>query len=314
MRCPFLREAQVKYCQGAPIKKMIARLPNGLGIERCSSNEYLNCPSLKQHQEEHPQQARCPFLQESLVQYCAASSVTKYVPYSEASIIRCGNDGHRYCDLYLSIAAPNQAGGTNESGQTNIVDGIQLPAGREYSLNHLWLDRSGDGMCHIGVDGFLTKIFQRIDAVSFLPSSSSSLPTVVLTVRGVDLQLMFPLPLNVTRVNSYLRADVQKLISHPYSAGWLYEGTMLETNVSVSPAVSTPLVRGGAAVQWMKNEVSHLSEFIHDRIIPNQGLDHSVMMDGGIVHSDFLDHCNRQELLHLFNEFFSPYSNWRKTT
>jgi glycine cleavage system H lipoate-binding protein len=209
---------------------------------------------------------------------------------------------------------PSYAGDSSDPEQESAVEGIQLPVSLAYSRNHMWLDHADDGMCHIGVDAFLTRIFQRIDAVNFLPSSSSVLPTVVLTVHGVDLQLVFPIPLNVTRVNSYLRADLQKLISHPYSAGWLYEGTLFETDSSASPALSTSMMRGDEAVRWMENEVRHLSDFIHDQIIPNQSLDQPVMMDGGIVHSDFINHLNRQELLQLFNEFFSLNANWRKTT
>jgi glycine cleavage system H lipoate-binding protein len=313
MRCPFLREAQVKYCQGSAIKKMIASMPHETLNERCSSKDYVNCPSLKQHREEHPQQTRCPFLQESLVQYCSASSVTKYVPYSESSIIRCGNDGHRYCDLFLSLAAPNNVGASNEIAQETNGDSIHLPAHLTYSMNHMWLDQANDGMCHIGVDAFLTQIFQRIDAVNFLPSDSSAHPTFVLTMHGVDVQLVFPVPVNVTKVNSYVRADLQKLVSHPYSTGWLYEGTLLDSNSSQSPALAPTMVRGEEAVQWMKREVRHLSEFIHDQIIPNQNIGQLVMMDGGAVHPDFLSHLTRKELLHLFNEFFSPYANWRKT-
>jgi glycine cleavage system H lipoate-binding protein len=309
MRCPFLREAQVKYCQGSAIKKMIARMSNDIVHEKCSSKDYVNCPSLKQHHEEQPQQTRCPFLQESLVQYCAASSVTKYVPYSESSIIRCGNDGHRYCDLFLSVAAPNKIGALKETVQENRVDGINLPANLSYSTNHMWLDQADDGMCHIGVDAFLTRIFHSIDAINFLPSNSSGLSTIVLTMYGVDLQLVFPIPVNVTRVNSYLRADLQKLTSQPYSAGWLYEGTLLEANSSKSSNPASNMLRGDEAIKWMKCEICHLSEFIHDQIIPNQVASQPVMMDGGVVHPDFLKHLNKQELLLLFNEFFSSYTN-----
>ena len=117
IRCPFLREAQVKYCQGSAIKKMIVRTENNPDDERCSSGEYVHCPSLKQHHEEYSPGTRCPFLQESLVQYCSASSVVKFIPYSESSIIRCGNDAHRYCDLFLSLAATNDAGAGGASGE-----------------------------------------------------------------------------------------------------------------------------------------------------------------------------------------------------
>jgi glycine cleavage system H lipoate-binding protein len=313
MRCPFLREAHVKYCQASAIKKMIVRMQNNPIDEKCSSSNYTTCPSLKQYHEEYPQRTRCPFLQESLVQYCSASSMPKYVPYSESSIIRCGNEGHRYCDLFLSIAATNDVGAAGEPGQGTTVNGIHLPAGLSYSTNHMWLDQSVGGMCYVGVDEFLSRIFQHIDTLNFLPSNNSHLQTVVLTVHGVDLQMVFPIPMNVTRVNSYLRADVQKLISHPYSLGWLYEGTLIEAISDTSPSTTSPMVQGEEAVQWLKSEVHHLSEFIHNQIIPNQGSEQTVMMDGGIVRHDFLEHLNKQELLHLFNEFFSKNSLWSKT-
>jgi glycine cleavage system H lipoate-binding protein len=313
MRCPFLREAQVKYCQGSAIKKMIVRMQNIAVDERCSSNNYINCPSLKQYHEEYSQRSRCPFLQESLMQYCSASSVTKYVPYSESSIIKCGGDSHRYCDLFLSLAATNDFGAANETVRETMVENIHLPADLAYSNNHMWLDQSADGMCHVGVDAFLTRIFQRIDAINFLSPSNSHIQTVVLTVRGIDLQLVFPIPITIARVNSYLRADLQKMISHPYSSGWLYEGRLLETNSSKSLSPESNMLRGDEAVKWMKSEVQHLSEFIHNQIIPNQVADQPVIMDGGVVHSDFINNLNKQELIHLFNEFFSPYINWRKT-
>ena len=312
MRCPFLREAQVKYCQASAIKKMIVRMHNDPVGERCSSNEYNNCPSLKQYHQENSPRSRCPFLQESLVQYCSASSITKYVPYSESSIIRCGNDGHRYCDLFLSVAATNDAGVASKTAQETIVDGIHLPVGLAYSTNHMWLDQSDDGICHIGVDAFLTRIFHCVEAINFLPSSNSHLQTVVLTLRGVDLQLVFPIPITIARVNSYLRADVQKLISHPYSLGWLYEGTLIDADSDKASPTSS-MVRGDEAIQWMKGEIQHLSEFVHNQILPDQLSDQPVMMDGGAVRSDFVNYLHNQELIHLFNEFFSPYINWRKT-
>jgi glycine cleavage system H lipoate-binding protein len=313
MRCPFLREAQVKYCQGSAIKKMIVRMHSDTLEERCSSSKYVNCPSLKQYHEENSQQSRCPFLQESLMQYCSASSVTKYVPYSESTIIRCGNDGYRYCDLFLSVAATNEDGTLDDNVQKTIVDGIQLPTGLAYTSNHMWLDLSANGMCHIGVDGFLTRVFPGVDAISFLPSSNSHLQTVVLTVHDVDLHLAFPFPVNVTRVNSYLRVDVQKLVSRPYGAGWLYEGSLVDVNSFESAFALSNVFRGADAIQWMRSEVHHLSEFIHNRIIPSQFTGQPVMMDGGVVQSDFFKHLTKQELLQIFNEFFSPYFNRRKT-
>jgi hypothetical protein len=106
MRCPFLREAQVKFCQVAPSRKMILRIPVQGVHEKCSSADYVTCSAAKEYHEEIPNQDRCPFLQESLMQYCAAAPVIKLLPYSESILSRCGNHDHLCCEVYLSMADP----------------------------------------------------------------------------------------------------------------------------------------------------------------------------------------------------------------
>ena len=108
MRCPFLREAQVKFCQVAPARKMIPRIPV-LGVhEKCNSADYMTCPAAKEYHEVVPNQDHCPFLQESLMQYCEAAPVIKFLPYSESILSRCGNDDHLRCEVYLSMADPER--------------------------------------------------------------------------------------------------------------------------------------------------------------------------------------------------------------
>jgi hypothetical protein len=109
MRCPFLREVQVKFCQASPFRKMIVRLPEPTDGERCSSADFHGCPAAKQCCEDRPSFSRCPFLQESLVQFCAAASVAKYIPYSDLPGSCCGNGEHSHCGLYRSIACPEES-------------------------------------------------------------------------------------------------------------------------------------------------------------------------------------------------------------
>lgn len=312
MRCPFLREAQVKYCQASPFRKMIVRVPNDQTIERCSSADYRNCPSLKQHHEDHPQLARCPFLQESLVQYCAASAVTKFIPYSESSIIRCGNDNHRFCELYLSVAAPADVGGTGIRAGTRrslaTVEDIQLPEGISYSANHCWLDRSTEGTCHVGIDGFFSRLLDRVDAVSYLTTRGTTLPTAVVTVHGIDFQLIVPIRMTITNINTSLRSDPSRLTVDPFGSGWLFEGRQEDD----PPGNIEPLIRGSEAIVWMKRECEHLSDFFHNTLLPEHSSTQPTMADGGSVHSNALHFLDRNELLQLFNEFFSPYASWRK--
>ncbi len=314
MRCPFLREAQVKYCKASAVKRMIVRMPAEAVDERCSTSEYETCPSLIQLHEDHPSHSHCPFLHESLVQYCAASPVTKYIPHSESTITRCGNDNHHYCDLYVSIAAPEQnEDGHGDSRASN--DSIPLPRRLAFTSNHFWLDQADDGTCHIGIDGFLATLFHKIDKVNFITTKGISTPIVVVTAHGVDLQFVFASPVNITGVNSYLRTDPDKVLTHPYSSGWLFEGTLSESsNGNAKESFVRELLRGDEATQWMSKEVDHLSDFLHNTILPNHATAEPMMADGGVAAADFVDHLEHAELLHLFNEFFSPFAHWRNAS
>ena len=112
---------------------------------------------------------RCPFLQESLCQYCSAASVVKYVPYSDASVTRCGTSAHRYCDLLLTmqnprlltphdVIAPEIDSNEEDSSGYWLVDGTQTVGWLFYSSNHMWADVDEDRICHIGVDAFLAEV------------------------------------------------------------------------------------------------------------------------------------------------------------
>lgn len=105
MRCPLLREAQVRFCTASPYRKLIVRLPVKPEQERCSCAEYVHCPSARQHFEERPSADHCPFLQESLMQYCGAAAIPKYIPYSEAVASRCSGDGHCQCVAFAARAS-----------------------------------------------------------------------------------------------------------------------------------------------------------------------------------------------------------------
>ena len=100
MRCPYLMDTRVKCCRVSGIKKMIARTPMQADLEKCSSEDYASCTVARQHGATTATESRCPFLEESQAQYCAAAAVTKFVPYSDAAFSRCGGEDHRTCELY----------------------------------------------------------------------------------------------------------------------------------------------------------------------------------------------------------------------
>ena len=314
MRCPFLREAQVKFCQASPFKKLIVRLPEQTGGERCSSPDYRECPAAKQHHEERPSLAHCPFLHESLVQYCTAASVAKYIPYSESSISRCGTDSHRYCQLYSSIA---QNGGDAEAqrpgGRPDPPDVLRLPPHLYVTANHLWLDAGEDGTLHIGLDGFLASVLGGADQISYLSDKGAGRPGIVLTVRGVDLTFLFPREIMIKGVNTTLRTHPERLFVDPFTQGWLFEGTeMRGPNGGGPPRVFEGLLHGEDAAAWMRSETRRLAQLLHEFASKHaSGSPFPLAADGGGADTGAVRHLSRPEILRLYNDFFSPHAELR---
>ena len=292
---------------------MIVRTEENAENEKCSSSAYVNCPAMKQHREEIPIQSHCPFLQESLVQYCSASSLTKFIPYSESLLTRCGSDSHQYCDVYLSLADPKSLrspGASNDPAKEYFVEGIKVPPQLAFSANHMWLDRSDDGLCHVGVDAFLGRVFGQIERLNFVTTKGYNRPTLAFTVRGIDLQLVFPNSLLLTGINSSLRINPEKLNTDPYTHGWMFEGIedKAQSNNKRSE-VEAGLLRGKQALEWMRSELFRIGEFVRQHV---QGQPVLMMTDGGELGSDIVHHLTREDISHLYNEFFSPYLNRSK--
>ncbi|OGU32421.1 MAG: hypothetical protein A2X67_14285 [Ignavibacteria bacterium GWA2_55_11] len=307
MRCPLLREAQVKFCRASAYTKLIVRTTDTSNNERCSTEAWSRCLAAKQHKEEHPSVARCPFLQESLVQYCSGAPISKYVPYSDAKIARCTDDRHKYCDVFAELASGEGSPKRTPSGESDRhVDifhkALEIPDDVWLSPNHLWLSASADGYWHIGIDAFLAGVLGRVDRLGFPTSRGVQHPAAVLTIRDIDLHLVFPSPLQITESNSHLRASTDRITEEPYVGGWLLEGKWATTD---SPTAG--LRTGESARTWMIHEIKRLTEFVqHKNALSTQRLN-----DGGIVAVGVAQHLDRQDVLGLYNEFFCPHASWR---
>jgi glycine cleavage system H lipoate-binding protein len=298
VRCPFLREEQVKSCQVAPFRKSLAR-SNARGEgELCTSAEHRSCPALRESHEAHPDASRCPFLRESLVQFCAASRRPTYVPWSESPDLRCAHDGHRYCELFLAAAGARgpalPSTDPDESG-TAVVDGLPLPGWLFYADNHMWLDAGDDGLCHLGVDAFLTRLIGTVERLTFLTVKGDVRPAVVLTVGGVDLTLVFSQHMPLVAANTRLRSALEHLALDPYGLGWLFTAR--------SDASRPGLRHGRAARDWMASEVGRLGTVVHELLLhPRAGV--AAPADGGRPAPGFLRHLERDDVLRLFAAFF----------
>jgi glycine cleavage system H lipoate-binding protein len=310
VRCPFLREEQVKSCQAAPFRKSLARsAATGQG-ERCTSADHASCPVAPRAREAHPDASRCPFLRESLVQFCAASPRPTYVPWSESPDLRCAHDGHRFCELFLAAAGAAARGPAlpcpdhPEESETAVVDGVPVPGWLAFSDNHLWLDEGDDGLCHVGVDAFLARMVGSVERLTFLTVRGEVRPAVVLTVRGVDLTLVFPRALPLVAANTRLRSSLDRLTGDPYGLGWLFTARWNEgRRARPEPPLDAGLRRGRAAREWMRSEVHRLNAVVHDRLIP-RSLGMALPADGGDVAPGFLRHLDHEDVLRLFAAFF----------
>lgn len=281
MTCPFLREAQVKFCRTAAVRKLIPLSLAAKTGEKCGSAEHTSCAVFREQQpEDAGSTGACPYLRESLMQYCGAAPVARFVPYSESLISRCGNDGYRYCELYLGMAHPALG---------EPADGLAVPDWLRYSANHMWLDVTEDGFCHAGIDAFLSRAVGKVDRISYVWQKGVRRPSAVLTVNGMDLEVVFPNAFNLTGCNLYLRADPSRLASEPYTGGWMFEGTPL-------PGTTDGLVQGAAARGWMEREKQRINEFLQQQS--------GCTADGGEPARGVLRGLEREQALALYHEFF----------
>ena len=221
MNCPFLRDAHVRSCAAAPVRKLLMQTAPA-AEERCSTPEYVRCPVYRDHLAASPvgNAEQCPFLHESGVQYCAAAALPVFVPSSETTVTACGAASFRYCDVYLQRAHQVSTGGP-------AVDGIPFPDHLRYTPNHMWIDLGEDGSWRIGVDGLFAHAIGSVDAVAYLTRPPGrTRPSAVISTRGADLHLTFPRVVPLAACNHHLHAYSDRIVSAPYGAGWLFGGNV----------------------------------------------------------------------------------------
>ena len=325
MRCPFLREAQTKFCRVSAFRKMIVREPGQADNDRCFTPDHAGCPAYTAHADHNAGSGQCPFLQEAHIQYCGAASIAKYVPYSEAVLSQCGTDSHNYCELFLSLAQPDHnhlpdpcadpSSADPARCQEHLVDGVHVPGWLWYSPNHMWLDVSDHGIVHIGVDGFLAGMLGEIEGVSFATTQGVCRPAVFLSVRGIDLQLVFPRQVNISHPNAALSTHRDRLLTDPYTRGWLFEGEIETSGSQYShPPVLDGLVTGAQAVAWMREEVRRATLWAHRMSCHADAHAGVLMADGGSMQAGLVQLLQREQALQLFNDFFSPLASWQESS
>ncbi len=311
MRCPYLKDALVKYCRVSAFKKMILQAPGQAKQERCSTSAYRECSLVQERGRDVLFQSCCPYLQESSARYCSAAPLTKFIPSSDAEISPCLSESHRYCEFYLG-AGP--AAGLAQrlpietrAAQAEVtafcpetIGGIEIPSRLYYSSNHMWLDVNEGGVCHVGLDAFWTRVFGTVEQLSFQTTKGPDFPTAVITVYGIDLHMVFPNRLFVVRTNAALRSKPEKLSSAPYTLGWMFEGKDLEPGQACAG-----LIHGAPARPWVERELHRLSSFLEGRLFTLPPVERKGALKGRGRAGRSRD-LRREDVVELFNEFFVP--------
>ena len=157
----------------------------------------------------------------------------------------------------------------------------------------MWLDVTDDGACHAGIDAFLSRALGHVERITYVWQQGQHRPTAVITADGVDLEVVFPNPLLLTNCNLYLRADPSRLTAEPYTGGWLFEG-MPEPDTTRRPDA------GRRSAPWMEQEQHRMNEFLQTPSRRARGRWRTVRRRPGAPS------CERDQMLALFHEFFSP--------
>ena len=272
MGCPFLREGRARYCNAAPVRKLILDGAGAAEGGRCASSAYRGCALVRQ---DFAEASQCPHLEHIHVQYCGASPVAPLVPFSE-SLSRCSGGGYRYCESYLALARPHKT--------------VEPPPDLLFTPNHLWLAIGEEGLCHIGIDAFTAHIARTIDAITFVTPAGTRRPAVALQINGVEWPITFPNPMLIQAVNTHLQIHPQRAADDPYGAGWLFEGWEIPERTRAG------LIGGPTATAWMAEEQKRLSRFINDQ--------EHIAGDGGEAVGGVARLLPRPSVVALFHKFF----------
>lgn len=300
MRCPFLSEAMVRSCERSPGRAVPLPTHESATDALCLSSHYQDCAVARDALgQDGTGRSRCPLLRERLVQYCDAASPRTYVPYIHGLNSRCVSDAFRYCSLYLQRAS----GLRHRPPHSVVVDQVVVAIDRWYAPEHFWIDAGELGTDHIGVDGFVTRLFDRIDAVHFVSGRGLGQPHVVLVGGGVCLELVLPERVEILETNVHLKTRPADLLADPYRAGWLYQVRGAEAHPRSASARG--LIPGEDAPLWMKDELSRIDAFVHDTLLPGRAGDVATICDGGRVADGLLTHLDEGERAQLSARFFA---------
>ena len=291
MKCPYLRESWVKFCQAAPFKKVIEQTSDN-AVDLCTSAAFSACAAFRERGGS-ASPPPCPFLQESRAHVCSHDPSVRLVPCSDQVLSRCVTTNHRYCATYLAAArGPHES--LDRSG--DLLAG--MPSNFLFTRNHMWLDVSNEHDCHIGLDALLTRVLGRVDKLTFMMSQGEQRPSLVLTTHGVTLHMVFPNPMRITCSNAQVRVNPDRILTDPYGSGWLFEGTE-----PGGTDIRSGLLSGENARIWMWQEAQRVTEIIQRASAEGRNAT-MLAADGGVPVEGAIRHLRPDNIPLFFHELF----------
>lgn len=314
--CPFLENLSVRFCEVAPSRKLVPSDAINEEKQRCTSMAHADCPFFKEQKRDvNDVTGVCPFFHTTLVSYCSAASDTRFVPSNNDGSSRCNTSAHEYCDIFLQVKGRARTSAREDNvaptESASDMSDIVVPSDLAFSSNHMWMDVGEDGGMHVGVDSFLTRAFGPVDSVRFFSGKGLKNPAVILTVNSIDLPIVFPRRIMITRVNKALEDHPERINEDPYGAGWLFEHLPSDG----APASFSPpafgLMGNSKAREWMKDEVARMASFLED-VSGGTEVGPALVADGGLFRPGIGKVLACPDLITMFNLFFSPIDRWRK--
>lgn len=296
MQCPFLKETRVRWCRAAGIRKPIPEAQSDDAACRCLDGRFRACQwvSPEFRQSEPP----CPHLEHALVQYCEAAPLTRFVPFSEPLLTRCGSGAHKYCDFFLDIL---------RAARPPLRDHeFAAPEDLSYTRNHWWIDLQEEGLCHMGVDAFLARLLGDVERAGILTSRGVACPAVVFTCRGKDFTASFPGQIRIEAANPHLRVAPGRMLREPYSMGWLFRGRISEDRLA---ELKASWMTAAEARRLMEEDARLVNEMLQS-LRPAGAA--PAMADGGMFEPGLLGLLEQEEALRLFHETGSPSACQRR--
>jgi glycine cleavage system H protein len=265
MKCPFLEEVVVRYCQAYPIRKMI---PCSSEENTCVGKEHFQCETFKE-------MARANFKMEEIAmtkvesksqEYPSLKASSNFFPPYWSQICR-----HSNCPACIYRNQCYAAEG-KWLKEPVLVSGFVMQRGLHFSRAHTWAKTRKVEAVRVGFDDFAQKLLGNITKVD-LPEKGSTVKqgenswSVKCGSRSADL--LSPIDGEVIEVNQKLFKDTSLINKDPYGNGWVLtlKPYHLEKNLRL-------LYQGDQAKTWLENDADRL----HRRVEKDLGV---TVADGG---------------------------------